>query len=501
MDLSAYEENLDQAIRLSRQATERDKAGAFAEAFELYKVALDYWHVLCRGQTNALLKEKLYRKMGEYVARAEVLKHFLERQKQQSWQAYTKTPPAFASAASPSMACRSDPLFATPVPHGSSLCCSSAANQGSQPCASTPFPHLLSSPCASFLQADPRDSAKRSSDRGDGCGCTGSMQADDLTEEEKIKEKLNTAIVTEKPEVRWHHIAGLEAAKEALQEAIILPSRERTPWRGILLYGPPGTGKTFLAKAVAAEAQATFLSVSSADLVSKWQGESEKLVRSLFAMARERRPSIIFIDEIDSMCGARSEGDSDSSRRIKTEFLVQMQGLQKDAPGVLVLGATNVPWALDSAIRRRFERRVYIPLPDLRARLQLVSLSLGNTPHQLGDVHFQTLAVQTEGFSGADISVVVRDALFQPLRKCRAATHFKRVRFNGTFFLTPCSPGDADSTKVEMRLMEVPPDRLLPPELSMEDFIAVLRNARPSVSEEDIRRHDEWTRRFGVEGQ
>ncbi|CBZ55412.1 putative vacuolar sorting ATPase Vps4 [Neospora caninum Liverpool] len=432
MDLSAYEENLDQAIRLSRQATERDKAGAFAEAFELYKVALDYWHVLCRGQTNALLKEKLYRKMGEYVARAEVLKHFLERQKQQSWQAYTKTPPAFASAASPSMACRSDPLFATPVPHGSSLCCSSAANQGSQPCASTPFPHLLSSPCASFLQADPRDSAKRSSDRGDGCGCTGSMQADDLTEEEKIKEKLN---------------------------------------------------------------------ISSADLVSKWQGESEKLVRSLFAMARERRPSIIFIDEIDSMCGARSEGDSDSSRRIKTEFLVQMQGLQKDAPGVLVLGATNVPWALDSAIRRRFERRVYIPLPDLRARLQLVSLSLGNTPHQLGDVHFQTLAVQTEGFSGADISVVVRDALFQPLRKCRAATHFKRVRFNGTFFLTPCSPGDADSTKVEMRLMEVPPDRLLPPELSMEDFIAVLRNARPSVSEEDIRRHDEWTRRFGVEGQ
>ncbi|KEP65837.1 UNVERIFIED_CONTAM: vacuolar protein sorting-associated protein vps4, putative [Hammondia hammondi] len=492
MDASAYEEKLEHAIRLSRQATERDKAGAFAEAFELYKVALEYWHLLCRCQTNALLKAKLYRKMGEYVARAEVLKNFLEKQKQQALHAFAAAHPAPGSPScglpfsSPASGCCS-----LPSSHADCAAHCSASSRGS------PFPHLLSSLPAS----------RRSPDGGDGCGCTGGCRADD-SEEEKIREKLLTAIVTEKPEVRWHHIAGLEAAKEALQEAVILPSRfpslftgERTPWRGILLYGPPGTGKTFLAKAVAAEAQATFLSVSSADLVSKWQGESEKLVRSLFAMARERRPSIIFIDEIDSMCGARSEGDSDSSRRIKTEFLVQMQGLQKDAPGVLVLGATNVPWALDSAIRRRFERRVYIPLPDLRARLQLVALSLGATPHQLGDAQFDMLARQTEGFSGADISVVVRDALFQPLRKCRAATHFKRVLLDGTYFLTPCSPGDRDPSKVEMHLMEVPPNRLLPPELSMEDFVVVLRNARPSVSEEDIRRHEEWTRRFGVEGQ
>ncbi|EPR58789.1 vacuolar protein sorting-associated protein vps4, putative [Toxoplasma gondii ME49] len=493
MDASAYEEKLDRAIELSRQATERDKAGAFAEAFELYKAALDSWHLLCRCQTNALLKAKLYRKMGEYVARAEVLKNFLEKQKQHALHAFAAAHPAPGS-----------PSCGLPFSSAVAGCCSPSppsyadcAARCSSSSRSSPFPHLLSSLPAS----------RRSRDGGDGCGCTGSCRADD-SEEDKIREKLLTAIVTEKPEVRWHHIAGLEAAKEALQEAVILPSRfpslftgERTPWRGILLYGPPGTGKTFLAKAVAAEAQATFLSVSSADLVSKWQGESEKLVRSLFAMARERRPSIIFIDEIDSMCGARSEGDSDSSRRIKTEFLVQMQGLQKDAPGVLVLGATNVPWALDSAIRRRFERRVYIPLPDLRARLQLVSLSLGTTPHQLGDAEFDTLARQTEGFSGADISVVVRDALFQPLRKCRAATHFKRVFLDGTHFLSPCPPGDSDPSKVEMRLMEVPPNRLLPPELSMEDFIAVLRNARPSVSEEDIRRHEEWTRRFGVEGQ
>jgi vacuolar protein-sorting-associated protein 4 len=224
-------------------------------------------------------------------------------------------------------------------------------------------------------------------------------------QDDKLKETLASCVVTEKPDVKWTDVAGLSKAKEALQEAVILPMKfpqlftgKRKPWKGILLYGPPGTGKSFLAKACATESKGMFFSVSASNIVSKWMGESERLVRSLFDLARQNRPAVIFIDEIDSLMSNRSEGENESTRRIKTEFLVQMQGVGKDDDGILVLGATNIPWDLDPAVRRRFQKKIYISLPDKEARCVMLKLNLGNTASNLGDEDFDELAEKTEGY-------------------------------------------------------------------------------------------------------
>uniref|UniRef100_A0A665VU18 vesicle-fusing ATPase n=1 Tax=Echeneis naucrates TaxID=173247 RepID=A0A665VU18_ECHNA len=342
----------------------------------------------------------------------------------------------------------------------------------------------------------------------------GESDEEEDKEKKKFQNQLSGAIVMEKPNIKWDDVAGLEGAKEALKEAVILPIKfphlftgKRTPWRGILLFGPPGTGKSYLAKAVATEANnSTFFSISSSDLVSKWLGESEKLVKNLFSLAREHKPSIIFIDEIDSLCGSRSENESEAARRIKTEFLVQMQGVGNDNEGILVLGATNIPWTLDSAIRRRFEKRIYIPLPEEHARSFMFKLHLGSTPNNLTEADFVTLGTKTEGYSGADISIVVRDALMQPVRRVQSATHFKKVR-GSTWnnpgvvvedLLTPCSPGDPNA--VEMTWMDVPGDKLLEPVVSMADMLMSLSKTKPTVNEQDLDNLNKFTEDFGQEG-
>ena len=186
----------------------------------------------------------------------------------------------------------------------------------------------------------------------------------DKDPEGDLKKQLEGCLVTEMPNVSWDDVAGLENAKQALKEAVILPIQypqlfegKRQPWKGILLYGPPGTGKSYLAKAAATETKGRFFSVSAANIVSKFMGESERLLKALFELARKNKPAVIFIDEIDSVLSARSEGENEATRRLKTEFLIQMQGVGKDDKGILVLGATNIPWGLDPAVRRRFQKK------------------------------------------------------------------------------------------------------------------------------------------------
>eukprot|EP01062_Namystynia_karyoxenos_P047867 TRINITY_DN3626_c0_g1_i2.p1 TRINITY_DN3626_c0_g1~~TRINITY_DN3626_c0_g1_i2.p1 ORF type:complete len:506 (+),score=212.95 TRINITY_DN3626_c0_g1_i2:104-1519(+) len=334
---------------------------------------------------------------------------------------------------------------------------------------------------------------------------------------EKMKADLEGAVVVMKPNVRWGDVAGLEQAKGALQEAVILPVKypqlftgERKPWQGILMYGPPGTGKSYLAKAVATEAECTFFSISSADVMSKWVGDSEKIVRNLFRLARERRPAVIFIDEVDSVCSSRDSGDSDAGRRVMTELLVQMEGVGRDNSGVLVLGATNLPHKLDSAVRRRFERRIEISLPDVQTRAAILKLHVGATPHTLTDADFDQLAQRAEGYSGSDLSTLVRSALFEPVRTLQTACHFKEVQGphpdptkpgKTVKRLVPCAPGDPDPTKREATLLQLgTPELVLPPAVSADDFEKAFRSARPSVSQGDLAQIRAFTRDFGQEG-
>lgn len=275
----------------------------------------------------------------------------------------------------------------------------------------------------------------------------------------------------------------------------------RKPWRGILLFGPPGTGKSYLAKACATECEGTFFAVSSSDLVSKWMGESEKLIKQLFKMAREKKPSIIFIDEVDSLCGSRSEGENDSSRRIKTEFLVQMQGTGTNNDGVLVLGATNVPWELDNAIRRRFQKRIYISLPDSTARAGIFKIRSGNTKSNLTEADYATLGDMSEGYSGSDLANVVNEALMLPVRKCQTATKFMKVQDPAApkgFWYVPTNPSDPNG--IAMTLMKCPPEQLRAPDVDASDYMQALANVKPSVNDEDIKDHVKWTEEFGQDG-
>ncbi|QIX00595.1 hypothetical protein AMS68_006112 [Peltaster fructicola] len=423
---------LGRAIEQVKKAIEQDNDGECEKAYQMYYQALELFMLALKWEKNQKSKEMIRAKAGEYMERAEKLKTHLEEQNSK----------------------------------------------------------------------DKRKPAAMGTNGKASNGSGKDEDGDEDAESKKLRGALQGAILTDKPNIKWEDVAGLEGAKEALKEAVILPIKfphlftgKRQPWKGILLYGPPGTGKSYLAKAVATEANSTFFSVSSSDLVSKWMGESERLVKQLFNMARENKPSIIFIDEIDALCGPRGEGESEASRRIKTELLVQMDGVGRDSRGVLILGATNIPWQLDAAIRRRFQRRVHISLPDQPARMRMFELAVGSTPCNLSSEDYKKLSHLSEGYSGSDISIAVQDALMQPVRKIQTATHYKQVVVDGQEKLTPCSPGDAGA--MEMNWTEVETEQLQEPPLQYKDFVKAIHASRPTVSQEDLVRNSEWTKEFG----
>ena len=298
--------------------------------------------------------------------------------------------------------------------------------------------------------------------------------------DETLAKNIINEIVDNGDEVYWEDIAGLEAAKNSLKETVVYPllrpdlfSGLREPVTGMLLFGPPGTGKTMLARAVATQAKATFFSISASSLTSKYLGESEKLVRALFILAKELSPSIIFVDEIDSLLSSRGEGEHESSRRLKTEFLIQWSALAKAAAGsknamdsrVLVLAATNLPWAIDDAARRRFVRRQYIPLPEESTRFQHLNHLIRHQKHTMSLSDVTEITSLTDGFSGSDLTALAKDAAMGPLR----------------------SLGDA--------LLTTDFEKIRP--MGLEDFKASLRTIRPSVNKAGLEEYVKWDQEFG----
>lgn len=329
--------------------------------------------------------------------------------------------------------------------------------------------------------AYPRGSRGRGGKAGTPAGGGGKKsvvkQSDAL---KHIDSKLKNIILDEVVEtggVCWADIAGLDNAKKALHEIVILPNLRpdlfeglRAPARGLLLFGPPGNGKTMLAKAVATEAECTFFNISAASLTSKYIGDGEKLVKALFAIAADVAPAIIFIDEIDSLLTERKDNEHEATRRLKTEFLVQFDGVvsaQTQGKRILVMGATNRPQDLDDAALRRLVKRIYVPLPDPETRQSILKNLLDKHGSPLQTKELVSLARQTEGYSASDLTALAQDAAFGPIRE-----------------VSPEHVRDIPAGKIR--------------KINYTDFVDSLGTIRPSVQESSLKVFEEWNAKYGA---
>ncbi|XP_049279266.1 fidgetin-like protein 1 [Anopheles funestus] len=291
----------------------------------------------------------------------------------------------------------------------------------------------------------------------------------------KMVELIRSEIMDRFQPLSWDDIAGLEYAKTIIKEAVVWPILRpdiftglRKPPRGILLFGPPGTGKTLIGKCIASQSKSTFFSISASSLTSKWIGDGEKMVRALFAVAVVHQPAVVFIDEIDSLLCQRSDTEHESSRRLKTEFLVQLDGAATaEDERILIVGATNRPQELDEAARRRLVKRLYIPLPERLARIQILTRLLERERNSLEVEEIARIGDLTEGFSGADMKVLCHEASMGPIR----SIPFEQL---------------GNIAKDQVRA------------ICYEDFRLAMTKVKASVSPDDLQQYVAWDRTYGA---
>ena len=277
-----------------------------------------------------------------------------------------------------------------------------------------------------------------------------------------------------------------------------------------ILYIRLGTGKSTIAQAVSTEANCTFFSLSSSDLLSSWFGESEKLIKELFGQARSVDRAIIFIDEIDSICRKRSSKEEETTRRIKNELLKQMDGFsstthkptttnessQQRKRHLFVLCATNCPWELDTAFLRRFSKRIYIPLPDAVTRQALFNIHLKDVTMEIEENDMKLLVERTEGYSGSDISNCISEAVMEPIRELRDCSSWKWN--DDKMSLSPTIKSDACA--ISLRLENIPCEKVQPRQINAQDIFRSISLNKKTVSQEETVRFNKFTEEFGQNG-
>ncbi|MCU0484843.1 MAG: ATP-binding protein [Anaerolineales bacterium] len=300
-------------------------------------------------------------------------------------------------------------------------------------------------------------------------------QPDTLTGEDDYEGEVMSLI--QRSNVHWEDIGGLEQTKADIKSAYGLALARKPKgvkidaWRNVLLFGPPGTGKTILAAATAGSLDATFFNVKVSSVLSKYFGESTKLISALYTVARRMSPAVIFLDEFEALTPPRGSGESGAERRIVSTLLAELDGLanKEDESFVLTMGATNLPWLIDSAILSRFQKRIYVPLPDAEARRAILEIHLTRRGHK-SEVPLAELVQRTDGFAGREIEQLCQTAI--------------------THMTTRANPGllaVVDQGQDAVRNYEI---KVLP--LSQQDFQVAFEQIRPATKAETLRLYDEW---------